>query len=299
MKQAILVICHNKPEQINKLIEIMPSSVFDFFVHVDKKSDILSKINHKNNVHFVENRADVRWGQFSQVDAILRTINAISNVIEYSYVHLISGNDFIVKPIKELIDFFENNEEEYIESNYLDGSSTWSWGGCDRYECYYPQWLIHRPSQIFWRVLRVGYREIVMRTKIFKRHNQPVEKFYGGSGWWSLTGRMISWIKEYLTNNPEYLDFFKHGVCVDEVFFSTLVRYSPYNVNITNNHMRYMKWNELGNNTGGPAVLHVDDIEDMISSQYFFARKFIDMKTIDNLTSRLDEMSQSRFNGKG
>ena len=43
-KQAILMQCHNKPEQINKLISVLPDDKFDFYIHVDKKSDIIDKI---------------------------------------------------------------------------------------------------------------------------------------------------------------------------------------------------------------------------------------------------------------
>lgn len=46
-KQAILIQCHNKPEQINVLIDTFPEEQFDFYVHVDKKSDIQKDIFKK------------------------------------------------------------------------------------------------------------------------------------------------------------------------------------------------------------------------------------------------------------
>ena len=65
-KQAILIQCHNKPEQINVLIDTFPEEQFDFYVHVDKKSDIQKDIFKKSNVHFAESRVDVRWGRYAQ-----------------------------------------------------------------------------------------------------------------------------------------------------------------------------------------------------------------------------------------
>lgn len=164
-------------------------------------------------------------------------------------------------------------------------------GGKDRFECFYPQWMIQRPSNKLMRLIRVLYREFIMRTKIFKRRNKPVDKFYGGSQWWSLTGEMIDWIKKFVRNNEEYYSYFKHGVCVDEIFFSTLVRYSPYKDYIENNHMRFMKWDEPGNSSGGPGILMKKDIYNMIDSPYAFARKFTDIETIKKLENILTKSS--------
>lgn len=289
-KQAILIQCHNKPEQINEIINYLPKEMFDIYIHVDRKSSIISDIVHKENTFFVKNRIDVRWGRFSQVEATISLINEIKNPLNYSYCHLISGNDFVIKPISWIVKTFsENNDKQYIESNYLDGTSTWSWGGLDRFQCYYPQWMIQRPKNKIMKIIRVCYREFIMRTKIFKRKNMPVSRFYGGSSWWSLTGEMIDWIKKYVTSTPEYYSYFKHGVCIDEVFFSTLVRYSPYKDKITNNHMRFMKWNEPGNVSGGPAILSEKDINNMVKSPYVFGRKFTDVKTIRKLIHDLDQ----------
>ncbi len=284
-KHAVLIQCHNKPEQINKIIEILPAENFDFYIHVDKKSDIIDKIVKQENVFFSE-RVDVQWGRGSQVVATINLLK-ILDTNKYSYVHLISGNDFIIKNPYEIISFFENNDLEYIESNPLDKDCTWSWHGMDRVRCYYPQWMIRRPKEKFFKISRILYREFIMRTKIFKRRNLPVKEFFGGSQWFSLTGKMIDWILGYLDNNPDYIEFFQHGVCVDEVFFSTLVKYSPFADKIANNHLRYMKW-DTGISTGGPATLTEYDFEDMITSEFIWARKFDDIKTVEKLADRLE-----------
>lgn len=145
MKQAICIQCHTDSEMVNFLIRCMPKENFDFFIHVDKKSDIFDQIIRQKNVFFTE-RIDVRWGQISQVEASLAMFKII-DTSQYSYIHLISGNDFFVKTPAEIIDFFSNNESEYIESNHLPGNCTWAWHGVDRYSVYYPQWIINRPEK--------------------------------------------------------------------------------------------------------------------------------------------------------
>ncbi len=282
-KQAILIQCHNKPEQINRLISVMPADKFDFYIHIDKKSDIMCKIIHKNNVFFSE-RIDVRWGRFSQVEATLALFKMV-DASEYSYIHLISGNDFIIKPIEYIESFFSNNSAEYIESIELP-EKLFVWGAMDRVEVWYPQFIIDRPSNTVFRALRVIYREFVMRTKILKRKNMPVTAFYLGSSWFSLTGGCVEWIKEYLKNNPDYTEFFRHGVCVDEVFFQTLVHISPYAKNVANRNMTYMVWG--GSKTGGPNEMKINNLDKMLASDCIFARKFTDMSTINTVCERLD-----------
>ena len=121
-----------------------------------------------------------------------------------------------------------------------------------------------------------------------KRKDLAVEDFYGGSSWWSITGKMISWMLEYIDDNPRFIKCFDHGVCVDEVFFSTLAMLSPYKENIEDNHMRYMNWSEPGNNSGGPAILKRKDIDKLISSEFAFARKFTDLDTIIELKNKME-----------
>ncbi len=234
-KQAICIQCHTKFEMVNFIIESLPMEYFDFYIHVDKKSNIFDQILRKENVFFAE-RKDVRWGRFSQVEATLSMFSMIDTE-KYSYVHLISGNCFIIKSPEFIIDFFSNTDLQYIQSSFLSEKNTWAWHGWDRYSVRYPQWMIQRPSNKFLRFIRVCYREFIMRTQIFKRKNLPVPKFYGGSSWFSITGDCANWIIEYLNTDEgkEYKKFFRNGVCSDEVFFPTLVRYSPFSDKILAN----------------------------------------------------------------
>ena len=275
---------------VNTLIQFLPTEEYDFYIHVDRKSDIASSISKQSNVHFVKQRIDVRWGQFSQVEATLSLMDLIRCPEQYSYCHLISGSDFIIKPVRWMDNMFnENNSKEYIEANYLDGSSTWSWGGLDRMYVYYPKWLIRRPKNKVVKYLRVAYREFVMRTGLFKRKKLTVDKFYGGSCWWSLTGNMVAWMKEYLQTHTAFLDSFRNGICTDEIFFSTLAMLSPYKDNIVNNCMRFMIWGEPGNRTGGPAILDNIEIERLITSDFAFARKFSDINAIQRVIEKINE----------
>lgn len=286
-KQAICIQCHNNPEQLNFLIESFPKDKFDIFVHVDLKSDMIHQIEKNKNVFFSK-RIDVRWGTFSQVEATLELFKII-DFTKYSYIHLISGACFIAKPVDELFEFFSQSDKEWIESVKLPEESTWSHGGVDRYQIYYPIWLIDRPTVFFKRMLRVGYRKFIFLTKCFKRKYYPVEKFYGSSSWFSLTSECVSWMMKYLEDNKEYIAFFENSLCSDEIFFSTLINLSPYSANIAMKNLRYMQWTDL--KTGGPANLKEEDFNNIIKSECMFARKFSDLNMICRLSRKLDEIA--------
>ena len=77
MKMAIAIQCHTNSEQINRLINYFQDDYIDIYIHVDKKSNIVSELDIKKNVYLIENRVDVKWGQFSQVEATLNIFKEI------------------------------------------------------------------------------------------------------------------------------------------------------------------------------------------------------------------------------
>lgn len=278
-KHAICIQCHSNPELINYIVSVFPKEQFDFFIHVDIKSNIIEQIEQKSNVHCVS-KVDVRWGRFSQVEATLEILNQV-NGKEYQYIHLISGNCFPALSPQKMYELLENDNTQYIGmTSLMDGRCTWSWHGADRYLVWYPQWMIQRPANKVLRYTRIMYREFIMRTRVFRRKKLPVSSFYGGSSWFSITGEAIEWIKVYLSEHSEYTEFFKHGVCSDEVFFCTLMAHSPYKDIISNDAKRFMIWK--GTNNGGPMILQPNHAKQICDSQNFWCRK---VKSIDTMQS--------------
>ena len=47
MKQAILVQCHKKPEQVNLLLNALDDPDLDIYIHIDKKSNMESRPDNK------------------------------------------------------------------------------------------------------------------------------------------------------------------------------------------------------------------------------------------------------------
>lgn len=285
-KHAICMQCHRDPAQINLLTGLFPAALFDIYIHVDRKSGIRPEIEPRENVFFVpeEKRVDVRWGRFSQVEATLALFEALDPA-EYAYIHLISGVDFPIKPPREIFDLCESGGKEYIQSGLLPGDTTWAWGGLDRFMVRYPDWMIRRPNERLVRALRLGYREIVMRSGLYRLRRCPTERFYRGSSWFSVSGEMVAWMLDALRARPEYVRFFRHGACIDEVFFATLARMSPFAGRIESDPRRYIRWQGGGN--GGPAFLDESDLPAMRASKGFFARKIDDVNLCERIREEL------------
>lgn len=47
MKMAIAIQCHTNSEQINRLINYFQDDYIDIYIHVDKKSNIVSELDIK------------------------------------------------------------------------------------------------------------------------------------------------------------------------------------------------------------------------------------------------------------
>ena len=286
MKMAIAIQCHNKPEIINELIKFFNDCDIDIYIHVDKKSNIYNKLLINTNVYMIKNRIDVQWGKFSQVEATLEMFKLIiESKKKYNYVHLISGQDFMVKNINGFKNMFRNNNKEYLEHSELPNE--WPKGGIDRYKVYYPNWMIDRPKNLYKRMVRIAYREVILKTKILQRSFTFYKYVYGGSSWFSITGECLEYIMNYLKNNNEYYEFFKNSLCPDEIFFHTLIMNSPFAKNVENNNLRYIDWSVK--NMGSPKQLNKNDIDLAIESNNIFARKIENLEECKYITEQLKE----------
>lgn len=278
MKMAIAMQCHANSEQINKIIEFFDDDDIDIYIHIDKKSNIKSEIVTRNNVYILDNNINVKWGQYSQVEATLELFKRIKKSSEnYKYIHLISGQDYPVKSLEEFKEFFYNNNKQYIESEILPYNKLTK-SGRDRYEVYYKDWMIDRPDKIIKRCIRVAYREFILGTRIFRRKIDFIDNIYCGSQWFSITNDCLEYILEYLNKNTNYSNFFRNSIYSDEMFFQTIVMNSKFAEDIENNNLRYINWSEQKES---PKNLDIEDIKKAIASKCFFARKINSLKVIE------------------
>lgn len=275
-KIAILVLCHILPNQINDFIDILDDGHFDFFIHVDKKSDIHNDIHKRDNVLFVsdERRIDVRWGQYSMVEATLQLIDLATRTDHYDYYWLCSGQDFPIKRTDEIYEFLKNKSCNFISiaatrNNPVDGYSNTELD--KRCEIVYPSWLIGRT--VVQRGLKKLYNILTGGTgytfRLLRRNAPCGLRLYFGSQWWCLNRETVEWVTIYAETHSEICEFYKKTLCSDESFFHTLVMNSPY-ADQSEPNLVFIDWSE---GKSSPKVLRETDYEKIVSSGKLIARK--------------------------
>lgn len=287
MKVAFLMLCHKNPKQINLLLKALKHPQIDVFIHVDSKNEnIREDIEKSDGVYLLPKKdcVDVQWAQFSEVKATLNLLNVAISKGGYSHYFLISGQDFPLKSIGEIVRFLnERKDENFIDCALIKRFEK-------RNDIYFPRMVIGRR---IWQKILKGI--LVYSTggwnqtfSVIKRLKPANVQYYFGSQWWCLNDAMVKWIYNFLENYPEYIKLFKHSLCPDECFFQTLVMNSPF-ANTTKPYLHYIKW-EKGKSS--PKTLTTIDYEELKKAEKLIARKFdinVDAEIIERLRMRYAE----------
>lgn len=275
MRVAFLIQCHKSPEQVNTLLNALNHKDFDFFIHVDKKSDISDRVDTGENIHLLpdEFRVDVCWGQFSQVEAAVNLLTYAKAYDDFDYYCQISGQDFPICSPEKIHDFFSAQNG----SNFIHLSESRHWGAekptsfDKRAEVYYPEFLMTRGTLP--KLLRAAYKVATggfsNTFSVFKRKYTKDKRMHFGSCWWCLHGEFVNYLLKLLQENPHEVAFYKNVICSDEVFFQTFFMNSPYR-DTRKEDLHYIDWSHGGSS---PKTLEADDFTKIINSGKLFARK--------------------------
>lgn len=280
MKIAYIILAHRYPEQLIRLILRLNNNDASFFIHVDKKTkdeiyyQIVNGLNGLPNVYFLK-RYRCYWGDFNIAKA---TIEGIKEVVksgqDFDYVILLSGQDYLIKPPKEIEEFFQNNKgKEFMEFFALNSTNPWTEQGGE-YQA------LNRIK--YWHFRFRSKHFSLTKKREFPRNFEP----YGGSQWWCLSGKCVEYINNFINQNHAVFNFFKYVFIPDEILFHTIVLNSPYKDNVVNDNLRYM---DLENpNPNCPATLDKSYFEKIINSSKLFARKF-DMARDADILDMIDQ----------
>ncbi|WP_171041742.1 beta-1,6-N-acetylglucosaminyltransferase [Pseudoalteromonas phenolica] len=274
MKIAILIACHKQPELINQLIDKFDISTFDFYIHVDTKSNIRSDIKKQNNVTILTEKesVDVKWGHISQVETTYRLIQKAA-CKEYEYLWFMSGQDFPIKSQKEIINFFhERRGISFIDIQDAYFSEL-------RNSVHYPNYLIS--NALLPRVLRKVYSKICLSLKLTKKINN---KLYHGSSWFCLHKSIFKKIQDD-SSFGQFISVFNNALCPDETVFQTYIKAKNLG-QLCENNLTYIDWSERKAN---PKTLTIEDFDKLMQSEKLIARKF-DLNEDKNIIKKLSEL---------
>ena len=275
-KQAILITAYKNFEYLYNLTEKLICN-FDVYIHIDKKAHnrkfVIEKLQSIGCVAF--SSYSINWGAYNHVRAIIKLLK-ISSMNDYSYYHIISGEDIPIKPFSYFIDFFNENNKIYIE---YDRSEQWE----SRYKWYYPFVNMNARSLIYRKILNPISLCLQKALKVNRKRIGEFNQIYKGLAYCSLPYDAVSYMLNYIKCNKKFLFSLAQTYIPEEFFFQTIFLNSPLKERVAKKCLRYSVW-EVKNGSN-PGYLDDDDIPAIMNSDCVFARK-VNYQYSSNLIDR-------------
>lgn len=263
-KHAFLILAHNEYEVLQELVSALDSVHNDIYIHIDKKTKKLPKLNSRlSKLYVLKDRNKVWWGTGTQVFTethILRT--AFESGIEYDYYHIISGIHYPIKSLEEINGYFERvNGKSVVQ--LMDDSVETAEKKLGRYHFflkgYYSKNRYRKElSQLFWKILLR-----IQKIAGIKRNSS----FNGGktSNWCSLTHEAV---KCWMNDSDIIKKRFRWTFCADEYVPMSVIK--AHNLPFVNcENYLFLEFKD-----GNPRSLVEEDYENLKSSGCLFGRKF-------------------------
>ena len=289
-KQAFLVMAHTQFNLLCKLIKRLDSEYSDIYLHLDKKWSLsndeiayLKRMPKKSKI-YITKRINVMWGGDSQIKAELILLKEARLRNKYKYYHLITGQDYPIVDIHEILSFYDNKKEiEFINFSSNEFSET----QMHRTKYY---WLLRNRCGRDNALGKSIQHALIILQKILRidRNKKCNLELKVGSAYFDITDSLAEWIIE---NEYKIMGIFRNSSCGDECFLQTLVYNSKFMNNVFldekgTNH-RYIDWK--GSKNAGPRILNESDYDNIKKSDCFFARK-IDEYESKELIELLDSI---------
>ena len=263
MSIAYLILVHNQPLQLKRLVERLSGTDVHFYIHVDKKTDITDfyKSLNVSNVCFIKKRVKVYWGAYSIIQA---TVNGFNEIIEsginYDIVNLLSGQDYPLVSNEYIADFFSKNKgTAFME--YYSIEQEWK----EAIPRLYNYYLTNYPFSGSYKIEK-------LMNKILPERTPPKNiEFVGRSQWFSIGMDHIHYIVQFLKKHPALVRFFQFTWGSDEFVFQTILYNSPFKHTMVNNNLRHIVWPK---GLASPKTFTIEDADELLHSDKLFARKF-------------------------
>ncbi len=282
MKLAHLILAHNKPRQLERLVKRLICTDTDIYIHLDKKSNIedFKYLKSLQNVFFIINRIAIVWANYSMITATLSGMEEILDLgINYSHINLLSGMDYPLTSAAFVQNFlFQHPDKTFMQYRHIDTEWPESKSRFKKYSLGDYNFPFKFTIQFFLNNL--------LPARNLPNNLQP----YGRSQWFTITPACASYVIDYLKKNPQVKRFFRMTWGVDELVFQTILLNSSLKDSIVNDHLRYIKFSKGGSS---PKILTMEDKDLLKNSGKFYARKFdadIDTEILDYLDYKADNL---------
>lgn len=284
MKHAIIILAHKNCDHLCKLIRYFDSD-FEIYIHIDKKSmitsDEISLLESFSNVKLVLKKFCVHWGGFSMLKCELFLLSLVRKISTATYFHLLSGQDYPIKPLMNFKTFFLHNNGLNFISYHKWPNSFRDDGTYKRFQYYYPfDWVDGRTFKGFSFVVKL-YR-IQRKLKIRRRIPDYFEYLYGGSQWFSITCETVDVLLNFTSKRTSFIRKFYYTFAPEETYIPTVIMNLIDLNKVVNSNLRWIRWKAENGNY--PANISKEHVKMFFWENVFFARKMeypISLETID------------------
>ena len=287
MNVAFVVLAHDQPSNVARLVRKLTEAKCATVVHFDAKAgskpvEIVKELTRELSPLVVwPQRVSVGWGEWSMVEATLNSVRALLKAGHTpDFIHLMSGADYPLRPISDFIDFLARHRgNDFIESHNAQ-EKEWVLGGFvhERYRYrHFFNWRKHKKLfDINWRL-----------QKSLRLHRRlPLGlSLHIGSQWCTLTAESWKKILEF-SSKREVQSAFKYSWIPDEMYFHTLL--AKFGLPQVQKHLTLYQFSEHG----VPLVFYDDHIGYLDRQPFFFCRK------LSPYANRLRDVLDSRISGR-
>lgn len=305
MKQAYLIIAHNKIEQLKFLISLLDYEKHDFYILFDQKAMItekqkneISKKVTKSNIFFTR-EIPIYWGDYSLVEAEIELFETANKQENYSMYHLLSGVDLPLDTAENIYNFFDSRKEY----NFLTMVSDELYIRNKVYErVAFKTMFSHLTprtvnNDFLCLVLKI-YRKFevelqrIFKVDCFKKFNLELKY---ASNWCSLNKKAVDIL---LGEKKLIASIFKNTKVNDELFIPTILQKhqllnTVYSIEPTNDkptdfqgNLRYINWWDGSPYTWTDSSDDIDQLKRGKALGHKFSRKF-DLERNPNLKEEI------------
>lgn len=274
-KVAILILAHKNPGQIRKFINQFNKDKFDIYLHFDLKTKLTEddiKLFDSDNIFLLSNeeRVKTNWGDITLIDAELSLLNKAYASGPYLFFILCSGQDLLIRTSDELYAMLSNNQDKNFNTPFEKSKFMEKRNQVPYLKCMTASEGIDFYLRNIYKYLTGGRQHTFsfLKSKFYKTHN-----FFYGYQWFAYNQETVTYIINYLKNNPDYLKFFRNKLVPDECFFQTIIHTNQKLANSLRPGITYARFPQGSNS---PVVFKTEDLNELVSPQtpYFIARKF-------------------------
>lgn len=265
MRQAWLIIAHNEFEVLQRLISLLDHERSDFFVHFDAKVRDLPTLKvEKGRLFLLDKRVDVRWGGISQIETELVLQEYARQKGPYSHYHILSGTHLPLKPVEELLQFYDKHDGEEVMRFWADDP-----GDADFKLRRYHFPIKDFKSPVPWRraLSQRTWTAVIKVQKILGIRHMKDQSFRKTDQWLSLTEAACAYLVD---NKKEILKKYRWAFCPDEYFIASELSHYPERFHLYDcPNLLYVKFDRES-----PISFPLEDYSKLQDTDYWWARKF-------------------------